>query len=112
MFDDRQYRVGPDAIFHGHIPLIAIVRRKHQTTIILCVIRDYKLQMSANAQNVPAVFDARKNKILEELSLPEYTDRSPKGSVDEGIRDLIRDIKALLGLVTTGSCGGYISVFL
>lgn len=65
-------------------------------------------------QNVPAVFQVRKNKILEELSLPdaEYTDLSPKGSVDEGIRDLIRDINALPGLVTTSSCAGRISVFL
>lgn len=71
--------------------------------------------MSINHQrNVPTVFQARKNKILEELSLPdaEYTDLSPKGSVDEGIRDLIRDINALPGLVTTSSCAGRISVFL
>lgn len=64
--------------------------------------------------NIPAVFETRKSKILEELSLPdaEYTDLSPKGSVDEGIRDLIRDINALPGLVTTSSCAGRISVFL
>lgn len=63
---------------------------------------------------VPAVFVARKAKILDDLSLPdaEYTDLSPKGSVDEGIRDLIRDINALPGLVTTSSCAGRISVFL
>lgn len=69
---------------------------------------------SSHQQNVPAVFQARKNKILEELSLPdaEYTDLSPKGSVDEGIRDLIRDINVLPGLVTTSSCAGRISVFL
>lgn len=65
-------------------------------------------------KDVSAVFTARKNKILEELSLPdaEYTDLSPKGSVDEGIRDLIRDINAIPGLVTTSSCAGRISVFL
>ncbi|KAJ6003176.1 hypothetical protein N7451_005723 [Penicillium sp. IBT 35674x] len=70
--------------------------------------------MSTPTSNIPAVFEARKNKILEELSLPdaEYTDASPKGSVDEGIRDLIRDINALPGLVTTSSCAGRISVFL
>ncbi|KAJ6095273.1 hypothetical protein N7486_006019 [Penicillium sp. IBT 16267x] len=70
--------------------------------------------MSTPTSNIPAVFGARKNKILEELSLPdaEYTDASPKGSVDEGIRDLIRDINALPGLVTTSSCAGRISVFL
>lgn len=63
---------------------------------------------------IPSVFETRKNKILEELSIPdaEYTDASPKGSVDEGIRDLIRDINALPGLVTTSSCAGRISVFL
>ncbi|KAJ5657416.1 uncharacterized protein N7484_001065 [Penicillium longicatenatum] len=70
--------------------------------------------MSTPTSNIPAVFEARKNKILEELSLPdaEYTDASPKGSVDEGIRDLIRDINAVPGLVTTSSCAGRISVFL
>jgi len=63
---------------------------------------------------IPAVFEIRKNKIIEELAIPdaEYTDLSPKGSVDEGIRDLIRDINALPGLVTTSSCAGRISVFL
>ena len=62
---------------------------------------------------IPEVFQFRKNKILSELSIPdaEYTDLSPKGSVDEGIRDLIGDINALPGLVTTSSCAGRISVF-
>ncbi|WEW56728.1 tRNA(Phe) wybutosine-synthesizing methylase [Emydomyces testavorans] len=59
-------------------------------------------------------FEAKKQKILNDLSLPEeeYTDLSPKGSVDAGIRDLIRDINRLQGLVTTSSCAGRISVFL
>ena len=73
------------------------------------------LQMSTNTPpSIPAIFEARKSKILEGLSLPdaEYTDLSPKGSVDEGIRDLIRDINGLSGLVTTSSCAGRISVFL
>ncbi|RJE19970.1 tRNA wybutosine-synthesizing protein, partial [Aspergillus sclerotialis] len=63
---------------------------------------------------IPEVFQVRKNKILSELSIPdaEYTDLSPKGSVDEGIRDLIGDINALPGLVTTSSCAGRISVFM
>ncbi|KAL5366021.1 methyltransferase TYW3-domain-containing protein [Aspergillus floccosus] len=63
---------------------------------------------------VPSAFEARKSKILADLSIPdaEYTDLSPKGSVDEGIRDLIRDINGLPGLVTTSSCAGRISVFL
>ncbi|KAI9044919.1 tRNA wybutosine-synthesizing 3 family protein [Aspergillus affinis] len=63
---------------------------------------------------IPETFVSRKSKILAELSIPdaEYTDLSPKGSVDEGIRDLIRDVNALPGLVTTSSCAGRISVFL
>lgn len=58
-------------------------------------------------------FVVRKSKILSNLSVPdaEYTDLSPKGSVDEGIRDLIRDINALDGLVTTSSCAGRVSIF-
>lgn len=63
---------------------------------------------------IPRSFEARKEKILSDLSVPdeEYTDLSPKGSVDAGIRNLIRDINALPGLVTTSSCAGRISVFL
>ncbi|KAF2130838.1 hypothetical protein P153DRAFT_430144 [Dothidotthia symphoricarpi CBS 119687] len=59
-------------------------------------------------------FEARKHKILEQLSAPdgEYQDLSPKGSVDEPIRDLIDEINSLDGLVTTSSCSGRISVFL
>ncbi|KAL4977868.1 methyltransferase TYW3-domain-containing protein [Aspergillus desertorum] len=63
---------------------------------------------------IPPIFLSRKNKILADLSTPEeeYSDLSPKGSVDEGIRDLIEDINNLPGLVTTSSCAGRISVFL
>lgn len=63
---------------------------------------------------VPAAFTVRKNKIIADLSTPEeeYSDLSPKGSVDEGIRDLIQEFNALPGLVTTSSCAGRISVFL
>ncbi|KAJ4369135.1 hypothetical protein N0V83_006219 [Neocucurbitaria cava] len=59
-------------------------------------------------------FEARKQKILEQLEAPasEYHDLSPKGSVDEPIRDLISEINNLEGLVTTSSCSGRISVFL
>lgn len=58
-------------------------------------------------------FVARKSKIMSDLSVPdaEYTDLSPKGSVDKGIRDLIRDINSLDGLVTTSSCAGRASIF-
>lgn len=68
----------------------------------------------SNQENIPPLFTTRKNKIIEELAIPDedYTDLSPKGSVDLGVRDLIRDINALPGLVTTSSCAGRISVFL
>lgn len=58
-------------------------------------------------------FTARKTKILEQLSLPDsdYIDASPKGSVDEGIRDLIDEINTQEGIVTTSSCAGRVSVF-
>ncbi|EEP79642.1 conserved hypothetical protein [Uncinocarpus reesii 1704] len=58
-------------------------------------------------------FEAKKLKILSALTIPDeaYTDLSPKGSVDTGVRDLIRDINQLQGLVTTSSCAGRISVF-
>lgn len=62
----------------------------------------------------PPVFLERKKKILDQLSVPdtEYTDASPKGSVDEGIRDLIDEINQVSGFVTTSSCAGRVSVFL
>ena len=58
-------------------------------------------------------FAAKKTKILSQLAVPdaEYSDASPKGSVDEGIRDLIAEINAVDGLVTTSSCAGRVSVF-
>lgn len=103
------------AIFNGHIPLTSVTKKapKVSNKSVSTPTEDWQMSTD-NHQNVPAVFEARKNKILEELSLPdaEYTDLSPKGSVDEGIRDLIRDINALPGLVTTSSCAGRISVFL
>ncbi|KAK4232348.1 methyltransferase TYW3-domain-containing protein [Podospora fimiseda] len=59
-------------------------------------------------------FSSRKLKILSQLSVPdeEYTDLSPKGSVDVGIRDLIAEINGRDGLVTTSSCAGRVSVYL
>lgn len=59
-------------------------------------------------------FTRKKQTILEQLALPdqEYTDLSPKGSVDEGIKDLIDEINVYDGFITTSSCAGRISVFL
>ena len=62
----------------------------------------------------PTIFNAKKAGTLESLSrtADQYSDSSPKGSVDEGIRELIDRINAVDGLVTTSSCAGRISVFL
>ena len=59
-------------------------------------------------------FDTKKSKILEQLAQPddEYSDASPKGSVDVGIRNLIEEINTQPGFVTTSSCAGRVSVFL
>ncbi|RYP07162.1 hypothetical protein DL764_002709 [Monosporascus ibericus] len=58
-------------------------------------------------------FTKRKDRILQQLSIPdsEYTDASPKGSIDAGIRHLIDGINRLDGFVTTSSCAGRVSVF-
>lgn len=63
---------------------------------------------------VPPSFVSKKSRILASLSVPveQYDDLSPKGSIDIGIRDLIDEINALEGCVTTSSCAGRISVFL
>ncbi|KAF1991582.1 hypothetical protein K402DRAFT_409737 [Aulographum hederae CBS 113979] len=59
-------------------------------------------------------FQLKKQKILQQLNVPvhEYTDLSPKGSVDEGIRELVDEVNAIPGLVTTSSCAGRVAVFL
>ncbi|KAK4209865.1 tRNA wybutosine-synthesizing protein, partial [Rhypophila decipiens] len=60
------------------------------------------------------IFALKKAKILSQLAVPEteYSDLSPKGSVDAGIRDLIDEINSLEGVVTTSSCAGRVSVYL
>ena len=72
------------------------------------------VDLSSSKKPIPAAFTTKKAKILEALSVPNesYTDLSPKGSVDEGIRELISSINTLDGVVTTSSCAGRISVFL
>lgn len=66
-----------------------------------------------NLPQPPQTFLQRKSKILEQLAIPdsEYTDASPKGSVDAGIRDLIDELNGVDGFVTTSSCAGRVSVF-
>lgn len=56
-------------------------------------------------------FSRKKAKILEELNQSNYTDKSPKGSVDAEIVDLIEEINAFDGYVTTSSCAGRVAVF-
>ncbi|KAI9644358.1 hypothetical protein NHQ30_007715 [Ciborinia camelliae] len=64
--------------------------------------------------SLPQSFSSKKKLILSKLGVPtdEYDDLSPKGSVDEGIRELIDEINVLEGCVTTSSCAGRVSVFL
>lgn len=63
---------------------------------------------------LPARFAEKKSRILAQLSVPDsdYTDASPKGSVDEGIRELLDELNAAPGFVTTSSCAGRLSAFL
>ncbi|OAA60691.1 tRNA wybutosine-synthesizing protein [Cordyceps fumosorosea ARSEF 2679] len=58
-------------------------------------------------------FEARRSKILAQLAVPdaEYSDASPKGTVDAGIRPLLDNVNAAAGFVTTSSCAGRVSVF-
>ncbi|KAG5952162.1 hypothetical protein E4U58_000910 [Claviceps cyperi] len=64
--------------------------------------------------NPPPGFEAKKARILHDLAVPEaeYTDASPKGTIDTGIRNLIDEINDAEGFVTTSSCAGRVSVFL
>ena len=66
------------------------------------------------APPIPPSFAKKKATILAALATPKesYSDFSPKGSVDAGIKDLIDRINRLEGIVTTSSCAGRISVFL
>ncbi|OAA47090.1 tRNA wybutosine-synthesizing protein [Metarhizium rileyi] len=59
-------------------------------------------------------FTERKTRILQQLAVPEaeYTDLSPKGTVDRRIRHLIDEINSTDGFVTTSSCAGRVSIFL
>ena len=63
---------------------------------------------------LPQAFIARKAKILADLAGPiiDYTDASPKGSIDTLIIPLITGINTLPQFVTTSSCSGRISVYL
>jgi tRNA wybutosine-synthesizing protein 3 len=70
--------------------------------------------MAPSRALLPPSFISKKRRILEKLAVPasEYDDLSPKGSIDEGIRDLIDEINEIEGCVTTSSCAGRTSIFL
>lgn len=61
-----------------------------------------------------AFFQVKKQKILQQLEIPDddYTDLSPKGSVDEAVRELVDEINKQDGFVTTSSCSGRVAVYL
>lgn len=65
-------------------------------------------------EEVYSKFRLKKGRILNSLAAPSelYTDLSPKGSVDIGIKNLIDRLNQLDGIVTTSSCAGRITVFL
>ncbi|OCT54904.1 DUF207 domain protein [Cladophialophora carrionii] len=64
-------------------------------------------------RTIPPSFHAKKSQVLRSLTQPteSYTDNSPKGTVDAQIRDLIDEINAYEGFVTTSSCAGRVAVF-
>lgn len=69
--------------------------------------------VTSNPPHLPATFTKKKTQILATLnqSASDYTDKSPKGSVDAEIVDLIQEINGFEGWVTTSSCAGRVSVF-
>ena len=69
--------------------------------------------MSSIPKTLPVKFVTKKQSILSQLALDpsDYDDKSPKGSVDIQILDLIRLINGVDGWVTTSSCAGRVAVF-
>ena len=61
-----------------------------------------------------SAFGLKKAEILRKLERDPsiYTDKSPKGKLDEQIVELVHDLNTIDGLITTSSCSGRISVFL
>lgn len=59
-------------------------------------------------------FLSKKSQIIRQLECPddEYSDLSPKGSIDAPIRDEIDLINSSPVMVTTSSCSGRVAVFL
>lgn len=66
--------------------------------------------------HIPVTFNRKKLAIRNQLNrsvsdYADYADKSPKGSVDAEILDLIAEINDFEGYVTTSSCAGRHSVF-
>ena len=60
---------------------------------------------------LPKAFTAKKARIIEDLGKEGYSDKSLKGSVDEGVKEVIALLNGVEGWVSTSSCGGRVSVF-
>ncbi|KAK5319724.1 hypothetical protein LTR70_004908 [Exophiala xenobiotica] len=63
---------------------------------------------------IPASFSKKKAQILSDISnhdSTDYSDKSPKGSIDSEIIELIDEINAFEAYVTTSSCAGRAAVF-
>jgi tRNA wybutosine-synthesizing protein 3 len=67
----------------------------------------------SDRKRIPKLFQGKKEGILEALAVPEvdYSDRSPKGSVDEGVKNVLELVNGFEGWVSTSSCAGRVSVF-
>ncbi|KAK5175234.1 uncharacterized protein LTR77_000371 [Saxophila tyrrhenica] len=80
----------------------------------LTTILQYLDLMLMTAREMQARFQAKKKDILGRLAVPagEYTDLSPKGSVDGPVRELVDDINRTAEYVTTSSCSGRVVVYL
>lgn len=71
-------------------------------------------QKCSQPERMSTAFANKKQKILQQLNAPpdEYTDASPKGSVDEPIREFVDEINQIDSLVTTSSCSGRFAIYL
>ena len=56
-------------------------------------------------------FDARKSVVMTELAKTNYSDKSPKGSIDERCLPLMRFLNEQRDYVTTSSCSGRIALW-
>ena len=74
----------------------------------------FNAQQSVQTVRMSTNFTTKKQKILQQLNVApeEYTDASPKGSVDEPIRKFVDEINEIETLVTTSSCSGRFAVYL